>query len=348
MIIRSAKRMRPGNIALIAALLVANIVAWVWAWLLFQGQPSLLGIALMAWTLGLRHAMDADHIVAIDNVTRHLMQSGRRSVTVGLFFSLGHSSVVMVVTLLLALATGHTQHWFEHVKDAGSTVGTMVSAGLLFVVGMANAVTLWRMTAQLRGMQKVDDSNAESFPSLKMKPWGLAVVLRPFMALIARSWHMLPLGFLFGLGFDTATEISLLGLSAAQAAKGASVLMVMVFPALFAAGMVLVDTLDNMLMLGAYESAFENPESKLRYNILITSISVALALGVGGIELVNYCAEHFQLSGVVAFALNSVGEQFDVVGAAIVGMFILCWGTSCLLARRGAVRGYSYEKEGNI
>ncbi len=238
-------------IGIYALLAVANLGAWAWAVLLFRDHPVLLGTALLAYGFGLRHAVDADHIAAIDNVTRKLMQEGKRPVGIGFFFALGHSTVVVLAAAAVAATATALAGSFEEFKAVGGVIGTSVSALFLFAIAAANIVILrgvWRTFQHVRrGGRYVE----EDFDLLLNSRGLLARLFRPLFRLIWTSWHMFPLGFLFGLGFDTATEVAVLGISATQAAQGVSIWSIMVFPALFAAGMSLVDTTDGILMLGA-------------------------------------------------------------------------------------------------
>jgi high-affinity nickel-transport protein len=314
-------------------LLAANLGAWAWALLLFRDQPLLLGTALLAYGFGLRHAVDADHIAAIDNVTRKLMQEGQRPVSVGFFFALGHSTVVALaaagVAATATLLTGH----FEAFKAIGGTIGTLVSAFFLFAIAAANLVILrgvWRTFRHVRAGGRYVE---EDFDLLLNQRGLLARFFRPLFRLISRSWHMYPLGFLFGLGFDTATEVALLGISATQAAQGVSIWAIMVFPALFAAGMSLVDTTDGVLMLGAYEWAFVRPMRKLYYNLTITLVSVMVAVLVGGIEVLGLIGDRLELSGPFWDAIAALGDNFNTLGFVIIGVFIAAWIGSILVYR---------------
>ena len=314
-------------------LLAANLGAWAWALLLFRDQPLLLGTALLAYGFGLRHAVDADHIAAIDNVTRKLMQEGQRPVSVGFFFALGHSTVVALAAAGVAATATLLSGRFEAFKAIGGTIGTLVSAFFLFAIAAANLVILrgvWRTFRQVRAGGRY----AEEDVDLLLNQRGLlARFLRPLFRLISRSWHMYPLGFLFGLGFDTATEVALLGISATQAAQGVSIWAIMVFPALFAAGMSLVDTTDGVLMLGAYEWAFVKPMRKLYYNLTITLVSVTVAVLVGGIEVLGLIGDRLALSGPFWDAIAALGDNFNTLGFVIIGVFIAAWIGSILVYR---------------
>lgn len=266
---------------LYAVLITANIAAWVWALIAFRDYPVLLGTALLAYGFGLRHAVDADHIAAIDNVTRKLMQDGKRPIGIGFFFSLGHSTVVVLASIAIALTATAFQDRFEAFRSIGSVISTLVSALFLLAIAAMNIViliTVYRTFCRVKaGMPYVD----EDLNILLAGRGLLARLFRPMFRMIRRSWHMYPLGFLFGLGFDTATEVGLLGISATQASQGLSIWSILVFPALFTVGMSLVDTTDSILMLSAYGWAFVKPIRKLYYNMTITFVSVVVALLVG-------------------------------------------------------------------
>lgn len=306
-------------------LLVFNAGAWLWAVLVFRHYPVLLGTALLAYSFGLRHAVDADHIAAIDNVTRKLMQEGKRPVAVGFMFSLGHSTVVILGAAAIAEAALTVQNRLEAFKNVAGVIGTSVSALFLFGIAIANLFVLRAVYETFVSVRRGEPYVEEDLNLLLSGRGFLARLFRPMFRMISRSWHMYPLGFLFGLGFDTATEIGLLGISAAEASKGLSLRAILVFPVLFAAGMSLIDTTDNILMLGAYGWAFVKPIRKLYYNITITCVSVAIAFVVGGIETLGLWADHFQLKGWFWDGIVKLNENFGVLGYFIVGLFVLSW-----------------------
>ncbi|MGB6429162.1 MAG: HoxN/HupN/NixA family nickel/cobalt transporter, partial [Candidatus Acidiferrales bacterium] len=271
-------------IGIYGILLAFNVGAWVWAGVALHHYPVLLGTALLAYSFGLRHAVDADHIAAIDNVTRKLMQDGKRPVAVGFMFSLGHSTIVVLGAAAIAGAALWLQHRMDAVRNIGGIVGTVVSALFLFAIAIVNLVILRAIVGAFIRVRRGEPYVEEDFDLLLGNRGLLARIFRPLFGMINSSWHMYPLGVLFGLGFDTATEIGVLGISAAEAAKGLSLRSILVFPILFAAGMSLIDSTDNILMLGAYGWAFVKPIRKLYYNMTITCISVIVALVVGGVE----------------------------------------------------------------
>jgi high-affinity nickel-transport protein len=318
---------------LYAAIALGNVAAWGAALYSFADKPVLLGTAFLAYSFGLRHAVDADHIAAIDNITRKLMQQGERPLAAGFFFSLGHASVVILAVLALALATGALESRFAALHEWGAVIGTAISALVLFAVGAANLVVfraVWRTWRTVRrGGRLVED---ELDRVLGQRGF-LGRIFGPLFRLVGKSWHMYPLGFLFGLGFDTATEVALLGIAAAEAEKGLATGAILIFPALFTAGMVLVDTTDSVLMVGAYGWAFVEPLRKLFYNLTITLVSVVVALAVGGIEALGLLADRFGLTGPFWSLVGRLNDNFSGIGFAIVAVFLAAWLVSALLWR---------------
>jgi high-affinity nickel-transport protein len=318
---------------LYALLIAANIAAWLWAWQAFSAQPALLGTALLAWVFGLRHAVDADHIAAIDNVVRKLMHEGLRPVAVGFFFSLGHSTIVMLATLAIAGTTAAMQDRLLAFKAIGGVIGTSVSAAFLLLIALINLVILRDVWRSFQHVARGGTLNGESPDVLTAGGGVLARLCRPLFRSVTRSWHMYLLGFLFGLGFDTATEIGLLGIAAAQAARGMSPWQTLIFPALFTAGMALVDTTDSVLMVGAYGWAFVRPLRKLWYNLTITAVSVLVALMIGGIEALGLLAGQFRLEGGVWSIVSALNDDLTNFGFAVIGIFLLAWGLSAIVYR---------------
>ena len=324
------------KVAGIAGLLIAaNTLAWVWALIAFRHYPLLVGTAFLAYTFGLRHAVDADHIAAIDNVTRKLMQEGKRPLSVGLFFSLGHSTVVVLATAAIALATGAVEGRFSSLKLIGGVVGTLVSAAFLFLVAAANLLILFSVYRTFRHVRRGGAFADEDLNVLLAQRGLLGRLFRPLFRLVTRSWHMYPLGFLFGLGFDTATEIGLLGIAAAEATKGLPIWSIMIFPVLFTAGMSLIDTSDGILMIGAYGWAFSKPIRKLYYNLTITLVSVLVAVMVGGIEVLGLIADQLKLQGPFWNLIASLNENFGSLGYVIIAIFAGSWLLSIAVYRLG-------------
>ena len=303
---------------------------------LFRAQPVLLGTALLAYGFGLRHAVDADHIAAIDNVTRKLLRDGKQPVAAGFFFALGHSTVVILATAGIAATATALASRFGAFAAVGGVVGTLVSTLFLFVIAAMNAAILAGVWRTFRHVRRGGAFAEQDFDLLLNSRGLLARLFRPVFRLVSSSWHMFPLGFLFGLGFDTATEVALLGVSATQAAQGMPIWSIMVFPALFAAGMSLIDTTDGVLMLGAYNWAFVKPVRKLYYNLIITAVSVVVAVLIGGIEGLGLIGGQLGLSGGFWSGIGRLNDNFTGLGLAIVGVFILAW--------IGSAIGYRYAR----
>jgi high-affinity nickel-transport protein len=314
----------------------ANGGAWIWAVIVFHDKPVLLGTAFLAYTFGLRHAVDADHIAAIDNVTRKLMQEGQRPLLVGLFFSLGHSTIVVIASLAVYFAATVVEKQFDAVKNVGGIVATSISVIFLIAIALINMVIL---RGVWRNFQEVRRGGVCTYESLHLQLGGgiIARIFRPLFRMLSRSWHMYPVGFLFGLGFDTATEIALLGISAAAAAKGLSWGAMAVFPVLFTAGMTLIDTTDGMLMVGAYGWAFMKPIRKLYYNLTITFVSVVIALIVAGTEAMALLKDRLKLTGGVWDFIGNLNDNFGTLGFVIIGVFLLSWLGSVIIYR---VKGF--------
>jgi len=315
-------------IGIYGILLVFNLAVWLWAIVAFHPYPLLLGTALLAYSLGLRHAVDADHIAAIDNVTRKLMQEGKRPVAVGLMFSLGHSTIVVLGSAAIAATALALHHRIDSVKNIGGLVGTLISILFLFGIAIVNLCVLRSVYGAFVRVRRGEPYVEEDFDLLLGNRGLLARLFRPMFSVITRSWHMYPLGILFGLGFDTATEIGVLGIAAAEASNGLSLWSILVFPALFAAGMSLIDTTDSILMLGAYGWAFVKPLRKLYYNITITLVSVVVAFAVGGIEALWLFAEQFHLKGRFWNFIGKLNDNFGALGFFIIGLFAISWAIS--------------------
>jgi high-affinity nickel-transport protein len=259
------------------------------------------------------------------------MQEGKRPVTVGFFFAMGHATVVILAAAVVA-GTAAALH-LGHAKSIGGIISTSVSAVFLFAIAVMNLLIFRSVWLTFKHVRRGGEFVEEDFDLLLNKRGFAARMFRPLFRLIRRSWHMFPLGFLFGLGFDTATEVALLGISATQAAKGVSIWSIMVFPALFAAGMSLIDTTDGILMLGAYDWAYVKPIRKLFYNMSITLVSVVIAVLVGGIEALGLIRNQLQLSGRFWEFVGTLNDNFNNLGFIIIGIFILAWITSVFIYR---------------
>ena len=320
-------------------LVAANVAAWLWALVAFHDYPLLLGTAALAYSFGLRHAFDADHIAAIDNVTRKLMQEGKRPVGVGLYFSLGHSTIVVGLSIAIAAATTALQGRFETFRSVGGIVGTLVSSVFLFAIAFANFIVLITIYRTFRTVKKGGRFAEEDLDLALANRGLLGRLFRRFFRAIEHSWQMYPLGLLFGLGFDTATEVGLLGISAAQASQGLPIWSILVFPALFTAGMTLLDTTDSILMLGAYGWAFVKPIRKLYYNLTITVVSIVVAVIVGGLEALNLVGDRLGLNSGGGFwgMIGALNDNFGMLGYLIVGLFVVSWAVSYVVYR---INGY--------
>jgi high-affinity nickel-transport protein len=296
-------------------LVSANALVWLWALAALHDKPALLGTALLAYTFGLRHAVDADHIAAIDNVTRKLMQQGQRPVSVGLWFSLGHSAVVVLLSGAVAFAAAEVSGRFESLRAFGDVVGTLISAIFLLLIALFNIVVLISIYRAFQAVKRGQAFVESDFDALLNNRGFVSRLFRPLFKLVTKSWHMLPIGFLFGLGFDTATEVALFGISAVQASNGSSLATILLFPALFTAGMTLIDW------------AFMKPIRKLYYNMTITAVSVAVALVVGGLETLNLIGDQLGLTDGGGFwgAIGAMNDNFGVLGFVIIGVFALSW-----------------------
>ncbi|MGH7706631.1 MAG: HoxN/HupN/NixA family nickel/cobalt transporter, partial [Vulcanimicrobiaceae bacterium] len=309
-----------------------NVSLWLVTVAVFARSHSiLLGTALLAYTFGLRHAVDADHISAIDNVTRKLMQDGKRPVATGLFFSLGHSTVVVLMTVGIAVAATAVQRSLPGLQSMGSLIGTAVSAGFLFVIAFINVSVLMEVFNTFQRVNRGEPYDDRTLNEFLDRRGLMGRFFKPLLKLISKSWHMYPLGFLFGLGFDTATEVGLLGIAAIEASKGLPIWSILLFPALFTAGMSLIDTTDGILMLGAYGWAYVKPIRKLYYNMNITLVSVLVALVVGTIEGLSIVAGQLRLTGRFWDGIGRLSDNFGVLGFVIIGIFVVSWAASTIV-----------------
>jgi nickel/cobalt transporter (NiCoT) family protein len=326
----SSHDIRRKVIGIYILLIVFNLVAWALALLGFSVKyPALLGVALLAYTFGLRHSVDADHISAIDNVTRKLMQESKRPVAVGFFFSLGHSTIVVALTVAIAIAATFVSTAIPALKSAGGLIGTSVSAAFLYLIALINFLVLWEIFLAFRKVSRGEEYDDKTLDEFLNQRGLMGRFFRPLLRIVDKSWKMYPVGVLFGLGFDTATEVGILGIAASQAGKGLPIIYILIFPALFTAGMCLMDTTDGILMLGAYGWAFVKPIRKLYYNLNITLISVLVAFVVGTIEVITIIAMQFRLSGGLWDYFSRL--DFGVLGGIIIGIFVVSWAVSTVV-----------------
>jgi len=315
------------------AVALANILVWVWAYLALHGQPVLFGAALLAYLLGLRHALDADHIAAIDIATRKLVRLGVQPVATGLFFSLGHASIVVCLSVVSYFMASSIASHFDALRSVGGAFGTTVSVLFLAALAWYNLHVWLELRRTYRSARQGELLKDAELDIMADKHGVLARLFSPLFRLVSRSWHMLPIGFLFGLGFDTATTVALFGLSAVQMVDGLSLSMLLLFPVLFTAGITLLDTADGMLMLGVYAWASRNPLRKLRYNMVITALSVLIAVLVSGVQAFGLLADLWGFQGGFWNVIEMIREDFHVLGYLIVGAFIAAWTGSALLYR---------------
>jgi high-affinity nickel-transport protein len=323
--------------AIYAFLMVFNVAAWALAFVAFANHPILLGTALLAYTFGLRHAVDADHISAIDNVTRKLMQDRRQPVAVGFYFSLGHSTVVVALSIAIAVAAAVVKNALPAMQSVGGLIGTSISAAFLLLIAVINIVVLADIVRAFAAVRRGEPYCDHSVDDMLDRRGLVGRLFRPLLKVVDRSWKMYPIGLLFGLGFDTATEVGLLGIAAVEAGKGLPVFDILIFPLLFTAGMSLLDTTDGVLMLAAYGWAFVKPIRKIYYNMTVTLVSVLVALVIGGIEAASVVAQHLQLRAGPWHVIDSVGAQFGTIGFVVAGIFIASWAIAALIYR---IKGY--------
>ncbi|CAK7199149.1 hypothetical protein SEUCBS139899_001821 [Sporothrix eucalyptigena] len=388
-------------LALISLLIIVNLIVWAVVGVILRFYPGLTGTAVLAYTLGLRHALDADHISAIDLMTRRLIASGQRPVAVGTFFSLGHSTIVIITCVVVAATSGALRERFNGFERVGNIVGTSVSAAVLLILCAGNAWVLWRLVRGLRtelrkkqvqdggledpgevgaarqdleqyrdsidgaadadaladvdiqadeqahhprNAQSADNDQTRSGPNavasatapenamtdsaahLRLEGGGFLVrIFRRLFVLIDRPWKMYPLGVLFGLGFDTSSEVALIGIASIQGAKGTSLWLILIFPALFTAGMCLIDTTDGALMMALYTSKTFSRDTVaiLYYSIVLTGITIVVAAFIGIIQVLTLVSNVASPTGRFWDGVDTIGDNFDIVGGSICGVFLL-------------------------
>jgi nickel/cobalt transporter (NiCoT) family protein len=303
-----------------------------------SGQVLGIGLGMTAYTLGMRHAFDADHIAAIDNTTRRLMTEGKRPVSVGLWFSLGHSTIVFGLVALLAFGVralaGQVENESSLLQQITGVVGTAVSGTFLCIIGIINLVILIGIIKVFRNMRH-GAYDEEALEEQLNKRGLMNRILSGATKTVSKPWQMYPIGVLFGLGFDTATEVGLLVLAGGAAAFALPWYAIMTLPILFAAGMSLLDTIDGCFMNFAYGWAFSRPVRKIYYNITITGLSVAVAMIIGMIELISIVT---QQAGITTGPLAAIANiSLDFVGYAIVALFVLAWVIALMVWKYGRI-----------
>ncbi|MBM7416062.1 MULTISPECIES: HoxN/HupN/NixA family nickel/cobalt transporter [Nocardiaceae] len=325
----------PRLLGLAAVLVALHVVGWG-LFLHYDSIPAIHGLTgadgtlvyagagVLAYTLGMRHAFDADHIAAIDDTTRLLLQKGRRPLAVGLFFSLGHSTIVFAFVAAIAFAASRATDFRDAFADTGGIIGTLVSGTFLYLIAALNLVVLVGIVRMWRAARRGQFSD-ETLDDLLARRGLLNRIFRGrYDRMISHSWQMYPLGLLFGLGFDTATQVGLLAVAGTSAiAGGLPPMAIIALPVLFAAGMSTMDTLDGVFMSKAYGWAFVTPVRKIYYNITMTSLSIFLALVVGTVQILSLLGEELGLSGGIWDAVAAV--DLTLAGQIVVVVFVAVW-----------------------
>jgi len=296
-------------------------------------HPALVGLGFAAYMLGLRHAFDADHIAAIDDTVRYMLQKGEKSLGVGFFFSLGHATVVLALAIAVALGAALVSSRIPALKSVGGLIGASVSGTFLWIIGVLNVLVLLDLLGVWRKARAGTHDHRHLEELLSRRGLLNRLLGGRLRSLLTRSWQMYPLGLLFGLGFDTASEVALLAMTAGASMGNLPVAAVITLPLLFAAGMSLMDTTDGVLMSRAYRWAFMNPLRKIFYNVATTTLSIAVALVIGTIELLQVLVHALGLEGPF---FDFVGDlDFGALGYVIVGMFVLAWASSVAVWKLG-------------
>ena len=317
---------------LLGAIIIITIVLWIIAGVTYQMYlPKSKSILVIAYTFGLRHALDADHIAAIDNVTRRLVQEGQKPVAVGTFFSLGHSTIVIIATMLVAAISSSIQDKFDLYNSYASNVGTSISLSFLYFISIINGVSIYMIIHDIKRLQYHQQINPNHIVSINEINNGFFARFfgQYLFKLINKSYKMYYIGFLFGLGFDTATEISLLAITCLQAVNGTAIWCILFLPLLFTCGMVLLDTIDGILMLGVYDWAMIQPDKKLYYNLIITITSFLFAIFIATIELCSVIANNYNVDMNAPFwvFINTATDDnnFFVIGISLLFAFVIGW-----------------------
>ncbi len=310
-----------------AGIAIATAFAFILSYLVGQVSVALAGLGIFSYTLGLRHGVDADHIAAIDNTTRKLMQENRRSLTVGLWFSLGHSTVVVALIVGLVIALRAVRSSISALQNTGAVIGLLVSGIFLMLIGLINVVITLGIYSVFKEVRAGHATmSRDELEELLNKRGFMNRFLRPLFKLVREPWQIYPIGVLFGLGFDTATEIAVIVITVTAGVQGAiPIWMILVLPLMFTCGMVLVDTTDGVTMRTAYGWAFLNPVRKIYYNLTVTLVSVVVAFGIGGIELLGVAATTLGLHGPIWDWAANLNENFESLGIAIIALFIVAW-----------------------
>ena len=310
------------------AILGLNLVAWGWFGVAATRLPILVSLGVIAYLFGLRHAVDADHIAAIDNTTRKLMNDGKETVSVGFYFSLGHSTIVILLTAFTAFAVRTVQAHLPTWQHLGSLVGTGVSALFLYLIALLNLGVLRGILDLRRKLRKNPTGN---WTEAELDAWLakrglLSRFYQKLFRLVSASWQMYFIGFLFGLGFDTASEMALFAIAASASSQHMPIFQIMVLPILFTAGMSLIDTADGVFMRSAYSWAFANQMRKVSYNLVITTMSILIAFVIGTIEWMQVVGMQLGVRGGFWIWIGNL--DFGTIGLAVIVVLILSWLTA--------------------
>ncbi|KUI64583.1 High-affinity nickel transport protein nic1 [Cytospora mali] len=327
----------PAVIWQILLLITINAIIWAAIGVVLHFFPLLISSAVLSYTLGMRHALDADHISAIDLMTRRLIAAGQRPVSVGTWFSLGHSTIVIITCIVVAATSGALRERFDGFQRVGNIIGTSVSAAFLLILCAGNTWVLYRLVKRLRVLlreqhQQIsssDEGGAEGEAAggqLTLEGAGfLANVFRKLFRVVDRPWKMYPLGVMFGLGFDTSSEIAILGIASVQGATGTSLWLILIFPVLFTAGMCLLDTTDGALMMALYTSkTFARDHiAILYYSIVLTGITIVVSSFIGIVQLLTLVLNVAEPEGGFWDGVGAIGDNFEIIGGSICGLFLV-------------------------
>jgi high-affinity nickel-transport protein len=336
----SQDRVQLGGLYGVVAML--HVIGWGLYLHFATHYPALIGFGFVAYMLGLRHAFDADHIAAIDDTVRIMLQKGKRPFGVGFFFSLGHSTIVLALAIAIAFAATSVTHDLPQFQKAGGVIGACVSGVFLWIIGILNLLVLLDIL-KICQQAKTGNHSHQHLDELLAQRGLLNRLFRGHLQkLMNHSWQMYPLGLLFGLGFDTASEVGLLAMTAGASAGNLSIPAVLSLPILFAAGMTLMDTTDGVLMTKAYNWSLLNPIRKIFYNVTATGLSVSVALVIGSIELLQVLINILSLHGGLFDAIALL--DFGKLGYVVVGLFMLAWGLSVAAWKFGRME----ERYGNV
>lgn len=320
------------SLVMIMLLIAVNALVWSVAAVVLRFHPALISPAALSYVLGMRHALDADHISAIDLMTRRLIASGQRPATVGTFFSLGHSTIVIITCIVVAATSGALRDRFDNFSHVGNIIGTSVSAAFLIILCLGNGWVLYKLVQRLkvvlaeRQRQQETGEDADVQDQFALEGAGfLSRVFKRLFRIIDRPWKMYPLGVVFGLGFDTSSEIAILGIASIQAVQGTSIWLILIFPILFTAGMCLLDTTDGALMMALYTSKVFSRDTVaiLYYSIVLTGITVFVSAFIGIIQVLSLIQNVADPEGSFWDGVSAIGDHFDIIGGSICGVFVV-------------------------